>query len=215
MSTSKVVIFDIDNTLTIDNSWERINKAAGMTDAEDFALYESFHKGRLSYQDWTEEISRIYRERAMITPEIAHQALCNYTLRTGTKLVITELQKRGYRIVLVTGGFTITAAHIAQTLGITNFFAVNDLLFTSDGTFSHIESKGEEGASKLTLAINDAQTLGQHDLKNYWSVGDSTNDIPLFDAAGHSITFSWCTTKVQDHAEYIVDNLSDILELLA
>jgi len=48
---SHIIFFDIDNTLTEDNIWERLNTAAGITPEEDSALYKKFSAGELSYQE--------------------------------------------------------------------------------------------------------------------------------------------------------------------
>lgn len=53
-----VIFFDIDNTLTEDNSWERLNLAAGMTAEEDYELYRQFHSGDITYTEWTDELQR-------------------------------------------------------------------------------------------------------------------------------------------------------------
>lgn len=209
----KIIFFDIDNTLTIDNSWERLNLAAGMTKEEDDDLYQKFHTGQCTYQSWTEQLEEQYRNHGLLNKTIANNALRSYTLHTSAKEIIATIYNRGYTPVLITGGFVSTAEAVGSDLGVETYYAATDITFTDKGIFQSLISHGEEGVAKLNLAL---EYVKNHDIdiKNCLAVGDSSNDIPLFEATGHGITFAWTKESVQRSAKYIINDLSDLENIL-
>jgi phosphoserine phosphatase len=80
----KLIIFDIDNTLTIDNSWERLNYTAGITEAEDEKLYTDYYNGGITYEAWIAELHRLYKARQRLTKTNAELALRSFVLRPET-----------------------------------------------------------------------------------------------------------------------------------
>jgi len=207
---SRIIFFDIDNTLTEDNSWERLNIAAGITVEEDNALYKKFSAGEISYQEWTKQLEYLYNSRQILNHEIAQKALINFTIRPDAKSTIKQLQALGYEVVLLTGGFKATAKKLAEEMEIQNFIYVTDLLFRDEHAI-HLESKGEEGIAKLRLA-NEYCDIQNVSIKSQWAVGDSSNDIPLFKVVERSFTFTWSKDNVKDAATDQIDELGDILK---
>lgn len=62
---TKLIIFDFDGTLSIpdeiDNSWARIWIEINLLD-EDVRLYNLYKDKKINYQQWVNEIIKIYRE---------------------------------------------------------------------------------------------------------------------------------------------------------
>jgi len=208
---SKIIFFDIDNTLTEDNSWERLNTAAGVTPEEDYVLYKEFHSGKISYKEWTDQLEYLYNTRQQLTQETAHQALTSFSIRYDAKSTIKQLQARGYEVVLLTGGFKTTAESLAHELNIKTFLYVTDLDFSNQKV--NLVSKGEESEIKLQLAKEYCNTH-KLDLTVQYAVGDSSNDIPLFKAVARSFVFTWSKDEVKEHSTDLIDNLRDVLKVL-
>lgn len=209
----QVIFFDIDNTLTEDNSWERLNQVAGMTPEEDYELYKKFHNSEITYAEWTNQLQRYYRQRKLLTQRVAVNALVDYKVREEALSTMTSLRAQGYTTVLLTGGFRTTAEHLAEELGADDYLYVTDITYHTNGDFDKLISKGEEGEAKLSLAGKYCRALG-YDLSKAIAVGDSSNDIPLFQSVARSFTFSWSKAEVKNAASDIIENLAGIPDML-
>jgi glucosyl-3-phosphoglycerate synthase len=208
----KIIVLDIDDTLTTDGSWERLNLAAGMTAEEDYFLYKQFADGVITYNEWTLAIETHYRRHNKLTSDIARHVLTTYSLREHVLDTVHQLQTDGHRLILITGGFLTTAAHVANQLAIDDYYAVTDIIFFEEGTFEKFVSQGEEGEAKLNIltSICEQESIN---IRDCIAVGDSINDIPLFRATGNGVTFSWTKQIVQDAAKYIIEDWSNFPSL--
>jgi phosphoserine phosphatase len=208
----KTIIFDIDDTLTSTNSWAMLNEAAGLTPQEDYQLYIDFMAGVCDYAEWSQKIAARYHTYNQLTPSIATKTLQSYILRADAKSTIEILQSRGYTCVLITGGFRETAADVAAAVGVSDYFYVTDLVFNND-VFVDFVSKGAEGEAKLRLLEQYCQKVSIN-LKDCLVVGDGANDVPMFNATGNGITFSWSKESVKTEARYVINELGDLPALL-
>lgn len=209
---NKLIVFDIDGTLIGGNSWLSLNLAVGVTKEEDFALYTAYSNGKLAYADWTTELVRLYQERGILTESVAVEALTSYTLVPGARELVSELKGKGYMTAAITGGFDITAEAIRNDLGLTYAQAVSSISFTSEDMVETIISKGEESYAKVELLEALCNELGIT-LRDCICIGDGGNNIKLFDATGHGITFASSSDAVKQHAEHVVESLQHVGEV--
>lgn len=209
----KLFFFDIDDTLTTDGSWLRLNLAAGLSKEEDYSLYMNFYKKQISYQEWTNELASLYQHKSILTSDVANEALTSFTLKSGAAEAIISVQAAGFRPILLTGGFRVTAEAVALKLGINDYYAVSDLEFDTDKKFLNFRSDGEEGVAKLLAAKRYCDKYCV-DISTCYAVGDSMNDLPLFNETRNGITFSWCKAEVQAGAQHIINDLNELPSLL-
>lgn len=201
-----VIFFDIDDTLTTTNSWERLNTHAGMTPETDYALYKKYILGELSYDDWMHELLIYHRS---LTKQTALTAFSDYELRTDAKSTIAQLKSHDYEIVLITGSFKPYAENIARDLDISEYYACSDYTYTNDGYVESIVHHGNEDEAKLAFANDYCKKQGI-DIASCYCVGDSSNDVLLFKATKQGITFTWCKPEIQAVAKLVVTSLSEI-----
>lgn len=210
----KILVFDIDDTLTTSNSWERLNAAAGLTAEEDYALYSGFMRGDFDYDTWTKRLETLYRERGVLTREIANAALLKFELREGVVDTIKHYKDRGHTIMLLSGGFKIMAEAVGQLINADTVIALSDLAFDVNGQFDHFVSEGEEGQAKLKRL--EAYCASHNILvTDCICVGDSMNDVPLFVASGQGVTFTWCKDVVKEKARYIIADIRDLPTIIS
>ncbi len=209
----KTIIFDVDDTLTTNGSWERLNAAAGLTPEEDYGLYMAFVGGEIDYDTWTDKLASLYKERSLLTEAVATKALNNFALRDGVVETFELLRQRGYTVVLISGGFRVMVETVQSILKADTSIALSDLAFDSEGNFDHFISNGEEGAAKLRTIEGYCQIhhISPHDCV---AVGDSINDTPLFEMTGNGVTFSWCKPNIKAHARHVIDDIRDFPALL-
>jgi phosphoserine phosphatase len=209
----KTLVFDIDDTLTTNGSWERLNAAAGVTTEEDYALYNAFKNKEIDYDTWTNRLGTLYREQGLLTRTIAEAALLNFTLRDGVTETIQLLKEHGHTIILLSGGFRLMAEAVAAQVGANQVTALSDLIFDDNNHFVDFVSQGEEGEAKLE-ALNGYCKRLSVDITSCIAVGDSINDIPLFKATGNGVTFTWCSETVKSTARYCIEDIRDFPPLL-
>lgn len=206
---NKLIVFDVDGTLIRGNSWLSLNLAAGITKDEDYALYKAYGEGTLTYDDWTKELVRLYKERGVLNKSVAESALTTYELVPGATELINKLHELDFQTAIITGSFDITAEAIKNELGLTYVRAVSSLSFDSEGEFKTIVSKGEEGYAKVALLESLCNELGITP-KDCVCIGDGGNVVELFKITGHGITFTTSSDTIKQHAEYIVDSLVEV-----
>ena len=209
----KTLVFDIDGTLTTNISWERLNAAAGVSPEEDYALYSGFMRGDFDYVTWTQQLESLYKARGVLTREIAKSALLNFSLKDGVIEAITTCRNKGYSIMLLSGGFVTMAQAVGEMVGADSVFATSDIAFDNDGYFDHFLSGGEEGEAKAAILIEYCEKENI-ELTDCIPIGDSTNDIPLFNQTGNGVTYTWCKPEVQSAARHIIEDIRDFPALL-
>lgn len=209
---NKLIIFDIDDTLS-DNSWWRLNLAAGVTPEEDYALYLGFANGEFNYHTWTTRLAEIYRRENQLTEALAREVLTAYTLKDDTTTVVSELKHRGYEIILITGGFDTTAAALGQELRLENYFATSRLEFDSEGKFLNLIVVTDDGEAKVEILKKYLLETGKS-VADCIAIGDSSNDIPLFNFTKNGIAFTWSKDPVKAAATQTITTLTDLLTIL-
>jgi len=134
-------------------------------------------------------------------------------LNDDTEVVVNELKNRGYDIILITGGFDITAEHLGTKLELTHYYATSKLEFSGVGLFADIIASIEDGEAKVAILKKYLDQTGKL-ASDCIAVGDSSNDIPLFNFTKNGITFDWSKDVVKDAAKHTIYTLSDLLKIL-
>ncbi len=209
---NKTIVFDIDDTLS-DNSWLRLNIAAGVTAEEDYELYHGYSRGEFDYLEWTKRLAESYRRHNILTENLAREVLTGYTLKADTTIVVKTLLERGYDIILITGGFDITTEHLGKCLGLANYYATSKLKFNAAGLFTNFAVATDDGEVKIEILKNYCEREGKS-VADCIPVGDSSNDIPLFKLTKNGIGFDWSNDEVKAAAKQTIHTLSDLLVIL-
>jgi len=185
----KAVVFDMDGTLLPVNSWEELHRAYGLEVAEDQLMLRWYREGILDYASWTDLITRIYLFRGKATQKNAVEAFNRCVLDPSAKYVVNEIQRRGMKIFLLSGGILQLVARVAQQLKISRFAGNHDMKFDSDGRFLGFEICGDEHDFKVVQLVS---FCSEHDLAptDCLCVGDGCNDSGIFELTEHGILFS-------------------------
>ena len=86
-------------------------------------MYDAYSSGTLTYDDWTTQIEKLYLQRGVATKDKVAKTLSNYTLKPYAKDIIKYLQDKDYQVAIITGGFIITAEHLANVLNVSHYVA--------------------------------------------------------------------------------------------
>lgn len=176
-------------------------------------MYTEYKHGHVTYAEWTSKIEKLYRDRGLATKSRITEVLQQFELRHDAKSTISELQERGYKIVIISGSFDITIEHAAKLLHIQTYRAGTQIIFNDDNVFSHFINNGDEAQNKLVqlTEICDSENIL---LTDCVCVGDGANDIELFKATQNGICFTNGTDEVKSFAKYQIDSLSNLLNIL-
>lgn len=211
MTDIKLICFDLDDTLTHENSWEKLNIAFGLTPEEDYAMYLQFKEGEISYQVWTAQLRNAYRERGIAHKTIAETVFRSIEIDPAAYTLIADLRIKGYELAVLSGSFDTFASEVAQALEIHRSYGCAQLQFDEQGSVIDLITHEDEETAKLTKLQEWCDELSI-DITNVACVGDGANDIQIFQATGHGITFR--DSPIKEHAWRVVENLAAVQHVL-
>ena len=110
----RVVVFDLDGTLTeVDSLWRYLHDAFGTWDRGQVAA-ERYRDGEISYKEWAEADAKDWAGCSMVEVNSVVEGI---RYREGAKDVFHELRRRGVKIVILSAGLSILAEKAARDLG--------------------------------------------------------------------------------------------------
>ena len=124
----RLVIFDLDGTLTqIDSLWRHIHDAFGTWDQGKLTSQRYMH-GEISYKEWAETDARSW---AGVSMSEIRKVLDGVQYTVGAKEVFEELRRRNVKTAILSAGLTILADKALRDLKAD--FALANELRTNDG----------------------------------------------------------------------------------
>ena len=208
--TKKLIVFDLDNTLTEGNSWARLNVGLGMTPDEDLQLSEEYYRAQ-KFTEWATKVIHIYNERGTPTKKNIEKILATFRYTVGAEKCVREVKELGYTIAILSGAPDLFTKLICKDLDIHNFKFINTLVFDGNDLLVDILTEGEEKLVKLNSYKDICKSLNT-DLKQAVIVGDGDNEELLFDVSSHSVTFKG--SNLEDKAWKIINTLTDLPGIL-
>ena len=169
----RMVVFDLDGTLTpVDSLWRYLHDAFGTWDqAKDTA--RKYGNGEISYKTWAETDAHYWAGAPLSRMK---SILEEILYREGAREVFNELRKRGVKTVILSAGLSILAEKAAKELGAD--LSIANELRTDKGRLTGevivkvaVNSKQEiieRLASQLNVPLQDVALVGDRgfDLSN-------------------------------------------------
>lgn len=179
----RLVCFDMDSTLIQAEVIDELAKVAGVG-AQVAAITEAAMRGEL---DFAESFRRRLALLRGMDESVLQGIAERLPITEGAERLISTLKHFGYKVAILSGGFTYFAQHLQRTLGI-DYIHANQLDFR-DGKLTG-EVKGEiiDGQAKARLLRELAAKEGIS-LQQVIAVGDGANDLPMLSIAGLGIAF--------------------------
>lgn len=206
----KLICFDLNKTLIKENTWLELNKAMGVTEQEDTFLYRMWEEGFITYSEWQDILTRMYRKRGNPSKSNILKIVSNYTYRKGAKDIIHYLQKKNYKIALISAAMDLLIEKCAKELHIKYFAANNRFIFDKRGLLEKMECSQNEAFQKLKNLKRICQKISIS-ITNCACVGDGDNDIELFKKTKHGITFKG--SKLEPIAWETIESLNDLRKI--
>lgn len=147
-------------------------------------ITEAAMRGEL---DFKESFKRRMRLLKGMDENVLQEIAEGLPVTEGAPRLIANLKRLGYKVGILSGGFTYFARFLQKKLGI-DYVHANELDF-KDGKLTG-EVKGEivDGNRKAELLQEIAKKEGLS-LKQVIAVGDGANDIPMLKLAGLGVAF--------------------------
>ena len=205
----RIVCFDMDSTLIQCEVIDELAYEAGVgpqvaeiTEAAmrgEIDFKESFRRRLALLEGMDESVLATVAERLPIT-EGAERLICN-------------LRKLGYKVAILSGGFTYFAEHLQRRFGV-DYVHANQLDFVDGKLSGKIKGEVVDGACKAALLREIAAREGVR-LEQVIAVGDGANDLPMLSIAGLGIAFhAKPIVKAQARQSIATIGLDGVLYLL-
>jgi phosphoserine phosphatase len=206
--TIRLVIFDLDGTLTpVDSLWSYLHDAFGTWDKGRIAA-QRYRKGEISYKEWAETDAQCWAGVSLVT---LSEVLGKIPYRTGVRTVFDHLKLKSVKTAIVSAGLSVLANKLAGELD-ADFAEANDLEVNDGALTGGIRVKvavDEKAKIIREIAAKTSIPIGEVAL-----VGDRANDLPLEDCL--RIAFNPKDELTRERADVIIedDDLSRILPYL-
>ena len=180
----RLICFDMDSTLIQTECIDELAERAGVGDKVR-EITERAMRGEIDFKEsFTERVALLKGLDVSVMQEIAE----NLPITEGADRLMSILKRCGYKIAILSGGFTYFGEYLQRRYGIDYVYA-NELEVGEDGklTGRYVGEivDGHRKAELLKLIaqvekVNLAQTI---------AVGDGANDLPMLSEAGLGIAF--------------------------
>ncbi len=173
-------------------------------------IWEITKKGIQGVINWEDGLRTRIRALRGLDYATCREVADSLPIMTGARKACRILKSRGYRIIAVSGGFTIMTDRLKRELQL-DYVVSNELIFT-DGRLDDVRINVDSDKSKS--AKNIIKQWGEKK-DDTICVVDGANDLKLFDISGMSIAFR-AQDVVKDRATAILDekNLVRIIPLI-
>jgi phosphoserine phosphatase len=179
----RLVCFDMDSTLI---QTEVIDELAGVAGVgpQVAQITERAMQGELDFAE-------SFRQRMALLRGLDEGVLAEIAARLpitdGADRLIDALKQLGYRVAILSGGFTYFARHLQSRFGIDEVHA-NELEFEHGRLTGRVVGDIVDGQRKAQLVREIAEREGIR-LEQVIAVGDGANDLPMLSIAGLGIAF--------------------------
>ncbi|MFF3064114.1 phosphoserine phosphatase SerB [Oerskovia sp. NPDC057915] len=208
-STRRLVVMDVDSTLITQEVVELLADHAGTRELV-ADVTERAMRGEI---DFAESLRERVATLAGVPVSAFEDVLERVTLTPGAPELVAELQRRGWTVALVSGGFEEIVAPLAARLGITHFRA--NRLEVSDGRLTGRTTGPVIDRATKEVTLRDLATAEGVDMADTVAIGDGANDLDMIGAAGIGIAFA-AKPLVVDQAPYSVPGprLDAVLDII-
>jgi phosphoserine phosphatase len=205
----RLIVFDMDSTLVQCEVIDELARAAGVGD-QVAAITEAAMRGDIPFN---ESFERRLAALVGLDESVLERIARELPVTEGAERLIANLKRLGYKVGILSGGFTYFAEHLQRRFGI-DCVSANRLDIVDGRLTGRVMGEIVDGAKKAELLRGMADQLGI-DMRQTIAVGDGANDLPMLSIAGLGVAFH-AKPVVRENARHSISTLGldSILYLL-
>ena len=180
----RLICFDMDSTLIQAECIDELARRHGVYN-EVAAITESAMRGEIDFKEsFTRRVALLKGLDVSVMQDIAE----HLPVTEGVDRLMSVLKTCGYKIAILSGGFTFFGEYLQRQFGIDYVYA-NELEVGEDGKLTgRYVGDVVDGRRKADLLRLIAQ-MEKVNLAQTIAVGDGANDLPMLSTAGLGIAF--------------------------
>ena len=179
----RLICFDMDSTLIETEVIDELAERAGVGEKVR-AITERAMRGEIDFKEsFTERVALLKGLDESVMKEIAE----SLPITEGVERLMRVLKRAGYKIAILSGGFTYFGNYLKHKFGIDYVYA-NELEIVGGKLTGHYVGDIVDGQRKAELLKLLAQ-VENVDIAQTIAVGDGANDLPMITVAGLGIAF--------------------------
>lgn len=179
----RLICFDMDSTLIQTECIDELAERAGVGE-QVRAITESAMRGEIDFKEsFAQRVALLKGLDESVMKEIAE----NLPITEGVERLMFVLKRYGYKIAILSGGFTYFGEYLQKKFGIDYVYA-NELEIVDGKLTGRYLGDVVDGKRKAELLRLIAQ-VEKVDIAQTIAVGDGANDLPMLSLAGLGIAF--------------------------
>jgi phosphoserine phosphatase len=181
--SKRLIVFDMDSTLIQTEVIDEMADAAGVG-KNIRAITELAMTGEM---DFNESLLKRVNQLKGLKVEKLEEILERLPLTEGVPEFVKTVKSLGYKVALISGGFTFFAEALKDRLGLDYAFA-NELEISNGTLTGEIVGSIVNAEQKATLLklITQQESIS---MEQVVAIGDGANDLPMLNAAGLGIAY--------------------------
>lgn len=196
----RLICFDMDSTLIQTECIDELAERAGVGEQVK-EITERAMRGEIDFtESFTQRVSLLKGLDVNVMKDIAE----NLPITEGVERLMFVLKRYGYKIAILSGGFTFFGEYLQQRFGIDYVYA-NELEVENGKLTGRYLGEVVDGRRKAELLKLLAQ-VEKVDIAQTIAVGDGANDLPMLSQAGLGIAFH-AKPKVKENARQSINTI--------
>ena len=196
----RLICFDMDSTLIQTECIDELAEKAGVGE-QVRAITESAMRGEIDFKEsFTQRVALLKGLDVSVMKELAE----NMPITEGVERLMFVLKRYGYKIAILSGGFTYFGEYLQKKFGIDYVYA-NELEVEDGKLTGRYLGDVVDGKRKAELLRLIAQ-VEKVDIAQTIAVGDGANDLPMLSLAGLGIAFH-AKPKVKENARQSINTI--------
>ncbi|MBD3279981.1 HAD-IB family phosphatase [Candidatus Dojkabacteria bacterium] len=209
----KLVVFDVDETLTNVNSWQYITREFGVDPKENLAVYQDFAAARISKANAIKQVMALWNRHKHRTKEEFEKVFSSIETKKDAVEVVKYVKSK-YDTIIISGALSILVKQIAEKVNIKEWYSLSKLTFKS-GKITTFSYPDNESDAKYEIFVKIAKKR-KIEAADAVMIGDGNSDYKMFEKLGMSILIesNEDQSKLEQLAAYKVKSLSEIKNIL-